>query len=263
MDTKFTGQTGLSLAPLEPQKKLGDCSVVQNPHGISEGNWRSAYVCPDLTAANFANVLWKHIKDVGDFLIGKPLVAQIQNLKHLLFGQLGVPVLAATGSLLRRLAVSCATLTGCISHVVGMGAKKKMIWANAGWDITVMTDKNIVGNRPKVQFPTNSMSQLVTAFKAKLTLSKGQFVTSPQPAFARLVDFAPKAFFGWFALAVLGVHLSPPNKKPLASIQVHVSSKHLSLAKGKMKHTSDMPGLTNICLLDRCNYTTGGGLCPI
>jgi len=59
--------------------------------------------------------------------------------------------------------------------------------------------------------------------------------------------------YGRLVIQLISVssHMSSPKKKPFAGFQVQVSSKHLSTTKGKDKHTVNMPGLTNMCLLDK------------
>jgi hypothetical protein len=58
-------------------------------------------------------------------------------------------------------------------------------------------------------------------------------------------------------------HMSSPNKKPFAGHPGACVEQALVSSKGQSIAYSDMPGLTNMCLLDRCNCSTGGSKCPI
>jgi hypothetical protein len=81
-----------------------------------------------------------------------------------------------------------------IRNVLFLSASKEMVRANAVSNIAMMADQKIIGNKAMRQGIRESVCKNLLATVPELAVSIAQNGSSPQPAVARLIHFAPKDF---------------------------------------------------------------------
>lgn len=85
-----------------------------------------------------------------------------------------------------------AALSGLIRHVVLVCAKEKVIGADTAGVVTFMTDKQWPRVDAMRQEPAKPVRPVRYAFELEGTVTSGEPVRRPIPAFAGLVDLAPE-----------------------------------------------------------------------
>jgi len=118
---------------------------------------------------------------------------QIANLAYLFIGESAQFYRAMIE---RFRALKCSSFIDCISYVVRLSTKEKMVWAHASGSVAVMKHANAFGNRTNVNGPTQAMSKNRLSLLIKDDpISTGVFRGSPQPTIFTFLNLAPKTFF--------------------------------------------------------------------
>lgn len=175
------------------------------------------YMPPSITENHFQNRSWLNAVIAAELRIRHATGSVARaNLSHSIFGELGAidsltarhPGRVLLGVMLcsrRNTLAILTTLRHRIGHIVGVGASKKMIGADAHSVVAGVTNQQVVRHIGKKQCVTYPMSQVHLVSVTERSIAGMTGGTLPFPAFTHWENATPKAIT--IACGKLKVHL--------------------------------------------------------
>jgi len=113
--------------------------------------------------------------------------------------------------------ISHSTFMRCILYIINLRSSKQMVWSNAEWIITVVTNIHSFWDTSMSKFIRYTMGKEVFPINSKTSITMTSFPASPIPTPICLSDIRPKAsniyyrIFHNYIVAYIGAYIKEGN----------------------------------------------------